>query len=185
MLDKIYQDTRQRMQKTVEATSRELATIRTGKASPKLLDTVKVEVYGTVMPLNQLATISVPEARLLVLQVFDKSAVGDVTKAIQMADLGMNPAVDGQTIRLPVPPLNEERRKELVRRCRQLAEDGRVAVRNIRRDANELLKKEEKAKSISEDQADDGRDEVQKATDEAIGQIDELLAKKEKEVMEV
>jgi ribosome recycling factor len=185
MLDKIYQETKERMKKTVEATSRELATVRTGKASPKLLDTIKVETYGTVMPLNQLATISVPEARLLVLQVFDKSTVGDITKAIQMADLGMNPAVDGQIIRLPVPPLNEERRKELVKRCKQLAEDGRVAVRNIRRDANELLKKEEKAKSISEDQAADGRDEVQKATDEAIGEIDDMLGKKEKEVMEV
>jgi ribosome recycling factor len=185
MLEEFYKDTKDRMQKTVDSVSRELSTVRTGKASAHLLDTVRVEAYGSTMPLNQLATVTVPEARLLVVQVFDKNTVGDVVKAIQKADLGLNPAVDGQLIRLPVPALNEERRKDLVRHCKNLAEEGRVAIRNIRRDVNDRIKKEEKASNISEDQSKDGFDEVQKFTDEYIEKIDELLAKKEKEVMEV
>ncbi len=185
MLEELYKDTKERMQKTVDSVSRELSTVRTGKASAHLLDTVRVEAYGSTMPLNQLATITVPEARLLVVQVFDKNTVGDVVKAIQKADLGLNPAVDGQLIRLPVPALNEERRKDLVRHCKNLAEEGRVAIRNIRRDVNDRIKKEEKASNISEDQSKDGLDEVQKLTDEYIKKIDELVAKKEKEVMEV
>jgi ribosome recycling factor len=185
MLEQLFKEANERMRKSVESVSREFATVRTGKASPHLLDTVKVQAYGSVMPLNQLATINIPEARLMVVQAFDKSTVGDIVKAIQKADLGLNPAVDGQTVRLPIPPLNEERRKELVKHCKQLAEDGRVAVRNIRRDVNDQIKKEEKAGNLSEDQAADGRDEVQKVTDDSIGEIDRLLAKKEKELMEV
>jgi ribosome recycling factor len=159
--------------------------VRTGKASPSLLDTVRVEAYGTQMPVNQLATVATPEPRLLVLQAFDKNTVGDIVRGIQVADLGLNPVVDGQTIRIPVPPLNEERRKEMVKRCKGIAEEGRVSVRNIRRDANDSLKKAEKDKEISEDQLKKGLDEVQKLTDEYIKKIDDLLEKKEKDLMEV
>jgi len=185
MLEQIYKEARERMRKSIESVAREFGTVRTGKASPHLLDTVRVEAYGSVMPINQLATISVPEARLLVVQAFDKTTVGDIVKAIQKADLGLNPAVDGQIIRLPIPPLNEERRKELVKHCKNLAEDGRVAVRNIRREYNDRLKKEQKDKNISEDQEKDGREEVQTITDESIKKIDEMLEKKEKDVMAV
>ena len=185
MKDDIIRDARNRMGKSIEAVTKEFAAVRTGKASIHLLDTVKVEVYGTTLPLNQLASVSAPEARLLSVQVFDKSAVGEVVKGIQRADLGLNPAVDGQLIRITVPPLNEERRLELARHCKQLAEDGRVAIRNIRRDANDQFKKAEKDKDVSEDQAADGRDSVQELTNDFIDKIDELLEKKESEVMEV
>lgn len=185
MLETIITDTKQRMQKSLEAVSRELGAVRTGKASVHLLDTVKVEAYGSVMPLNQVANATAPEPRLLVVQAFDKSTVGDIVKGIQKADLGLNPVVDGQIIRIPVPALNEERRKELAKHCKTLAEEGRVAVRNIRRDANEQAKKAQKNKEISEDQEADLHDDVQKLTDEFIKKIDELVAKKEKEVMEV
>ena len=185
MLENLYKETKDRMNKTIEAVAKEFSAIRTGKASSHLLDTVKVEAYGTVMPLNQVATITVPEPRLLVVQAFDKSTVGDIVKGIQKADIGLNPLVDGQVVRLPVPPLNEERRKELVKHCKHVAEDGRVAIRNIRRDVNETIKKEEKASSISEDQSKDGLDEVQKITNEFIEMIDGMLARKETEVMEV
>jgi len=185
MMNDILKDTESRMSKTIEAVSKELGAVRTGKASAHLLDSVKVEAYGTTMPLSQLAGISAPEARLLVVQAYDKSTVGDIVKGIHKADLGLNPNVDGQTIRLAVPPLNEERRRELVRHCKHLAEDGRVAIRNIRRDANEQIKKAEKDKHISEDQAADGRDEIQKLTDDYINTVDELVERKEAEVMEV
>ena len=137
------------------------------------------------MPLNQLASISTPEVRLLVVQAFDKNTVGDITKAIQKADLGLNPAVDGQIIRLPVPPLNEERRKDMVKRCKGVAEDGRVAIRNVRRDANEQIKDGEKSKDISEDDSRKAKDEAQVLTDKYIKQIDALCVKKEQELMEV
>ena len=185
MLEKLYKETEERMHKTLEAVSREFTAVRTGKASVHLLDTVKVEAYGTRMLLNQVATVSAPEPRLLVVQAFDKSTVGDIVKGIQMADLGLNPQVDGQIIRLPIPALNEERRKELARHCRNIAEEGRVAVRNIRRDANEGIKKAQKDKTISEDQQADDLERIQKLTDEHIKEVDKLLAKKEKEVMEV
>lgn len=185
MLDAVKNDTRERMDKTVEATARELSSVRTGKASVHLLDSVKVEAYGSVMPLNQVATASTPEPRLIVVSAFDKTTVPDIVKAIQKADLGLNPLVDQQTIRIPVPALNEERRKELVKHCKNVSEDGRVAVRNIRRDANEQVKKAQKDKEISEDQEADLHDDIQKMTDEHIKKIDDLLSDKEKEVMEV
>ena len=185
MLEAIYKETRERMAKSVEAVSREFATVRTGKASPHLLDTVKVEAYGAVMPLNQMATSSVPEPRLLLVQAFDKSTVGEIVKGIQKADLGLNPTVDGQIIRIPIPALTEERRKELVKHCKQIAEDGKIAVRNIRRDANEQTKNIQKEKQISEDQEADAHDEIQKITDEQTKKIDDLLEQKEKDVMEV
>ncbi|UCC44509.1 MAG: ribosome recycling factor [Candidatus Zixiibacteriota bacterium] len=185
MLDSIYTETKERMKKTVDAIVRELSAIRTGKASVHLLDGVKVEAYGTAMPLNQVGTIAAPEPRLLVITAFDKSVVGEIARAIQKADLGLNPAVDGTVVRLPVPPLNEERRKELVKRCKQIAEEGRIAIRNVRRAANEQIKKAQKDKAISKDQGADGHDEVQEFTDDYIKQIDVLVEKKEKEVMEV
>lgn len=185
MLDVIQSEAKERMRKTLESVTREFGAIRTGKASVSLLDTVRVDAYGTRMPLNQLATIAAPEPRLLVVQAFDKTTVGDIVKAIQMANLGLNPMAEGQTIRVPVPPLNEERRKELVKLCRTAAEDARVAIRNIRRDANERIKKEQKAKTISEDEQKEGLAEVQKMTDDYIKKIDEALEKKEKQVMEV
>ncbi len=185
MLDKLKKEAHERMHKTVEAVNREFHTIRTGKASPSLLDTIVVEAYGSRMPINQLGTISTPEARLLVVQAFDKSTVGDIVKAIQAADLGLNPQPDGQIIRIPIPPLNEERRKNLVKQAKHVAEEGRVAIRNIRRDANDELKQAEKSSDISEDQMHDGFDEIQKITDEHIKEIDDLLEAKEKDVMEV
>ena len=185
MMDDILNDAGNRMSKTIEAVTKELSAVRTGKASAHLLDTVKVEAYGGTMPLNQLATVSAPEARLLIVQAFDKSTVGEIVKGIQRAELGLNPAVDNQTIRIAVPPLNEERRKELVKHCKQLAEDGRIAIRNIRRDANDQLKKAEKNKSLSEDQAADGLDNIQELTNSFIEKIDDLVEKKEAEVLEV
>ncbi|KAA3634288.1 MAG: ribosome recycling factor [Calditrichaeota bacterium] len=185
MLDQLKKDAADRMHKSVDATAKELASVRTGKASVHLLDSVKVEAYGSVMPLNQVATASSPEPRLLVVSAFDKTTVGDIIKGIQKADLGLNPIADGATIRIPIPALNEERRKELVKHCKTVAEDGKIAIRNIRRDANDHIKKAQKDKEISEDQEKDLHDEIQKMTDEHTKQIDEILVKKEAEVMEV
>jgi len=185
MLDELYKQTQDKMNKTVESVKRELGTVRAGKATPHLLDTVKVEAYGTMMPLNQVATVTAPEPRLLVVQAFDKSTVGNIIKGIQVADLGLNPSADGQLIRVPVPALNEDRRKDLVKHCRDIAEKGRVAVRNNRRDANEAAKKGLKDKLISEDQEKLALEKVQKFTDDFIKQIDETLVKKEKDIMEV
>ena len=175
----------QKMDKTVEVVASEFRAVRTGKANAHLLDTVKVEAYGTSMPLNQVATVNAPEPRLLVVQAFDKSTIGDIIKGIQSADLGLNPIADGATIRVPIPALNEERRKEMARQCKHLAEEGRVAIRNIRREANEHIKKLQKDKEVSEDQEHDLHDEIQKLTDNHTKKIDTLLAEKEKEVMEV
>lgn len=175
----------QKMDKTVEVVASEFRSVRTGKASSHLLDTVKVEAYGTSMSLNQVATVNAPEPRLLVVQAFDKSTIGDIIKGIQSADLGLNPIADGANIRVPIPALNEERRKEMARQCKHLAEEGRVAIRNIRREANEHIKKLQKDKEVSEDQEHDLHDEIQKLTDNHTKKIDTLLAEKEKEVMEV
>ncbi len=185
MLDALYKEVREHMDKSVDAIKREFASVRTGKASPHLLDTVVVEAYGTTMPLNQVATVSAPEPRLIVVQAFDKSTVGDIIKGIQKADLGLNPSADGALIRIPIPALNEERRKELVRHCKNIAEEGRIACRNIRRDANDRVKAMQKESEISEDQEKDAHDEIQKITDDHTKKIDDLLAKKEEEVMEV
>jgi ribosome recycling factor len=185
MLETLYKDVKGHMRKSVEAITREFGSVRTGKASVHLLDTVKVEAYETVMPLNQVATVAAPEPRLLVVQPFDKSTVGNIVKAIQKADLGLNPLVEGHFIRVPVPALNEERRRELVKHCKHIAEEGRVAIRNIRRDANERLKKAFKDKQVSEDDEKEGLEEIQKITNDTIKEIDILLARKETEVMEV
>lgn len=185
MLNEIQSDTERRMKKTIESMQGELAGIRSGKATPALLDGVKVEAYGQKTPLNQLSSISVPDPKSLLVQPWDKSIIGDVVKAIQAADLGLNPQAEANLIRIPIPPLSEERRKELVKLCKKIAEDNRVAVRNIRRDANDKLKKAEKDKAVSEDQMHDGMDNVQKATDKYIKQIDDLMEAKEKEIMSV
>lgn len=185
MLDALKKDLKDRMHKSVDTVDKEFRAVRTGKANTHLLDTVKVNAYGTTMPINQVATVNAPEPRLLVLQAFDKTVVGEIVKGIQAADLGLNPIVDGALIRVPIPALNEERRKELVRHCHKVAEDGRVAIRNIRREANDALKKLQKDKKISEDEERKSHDEVQKITDENIKLIDDHLKNKEKEVMEV
>lgn len=185
MIQEILKDAKEKMTKTAENVRHELSSVRTGKASSHLLDSIRVEAYGSVMPLNQLATVSTPEPRMMTVQVFDKGTVNDVVRAIQKSDLGLNPSVDGTLIRILLPALNEERRKELVRHCKHVAEEGRVAVRNIRRDANEHLKKSLKEHKISEDEEKHALTDVQKLTDEAIHEIDAVLTRKEKEVMEV
>lgn len=186
MMDELFAETRERMEKAVDAVRREFAKIRTGKATVSLLDGVKVEAYGSMVPLRQVANISVPEARLLVVQPWDKKLLGDIEKAIQSADLGLNPSNDGNIIRVPIPPLTEERRKELVRYVHKLAEEGRVAVRNVRRDVNEILKELEKKGDISEDEYHRAHDKtIQEMTDESTHEIDAALAKKEAELMEV
>jgi len=174
-----------RMNEAVDAMRREFATVRTGKATPALLDTVRVDAYGSKMPLNQVATIHAPEPSLLVVQPFDKSIAGDVEKAILSADLGLNPANDGNVIRVPIPALNEERRKEYVRLLHKLAEEGRVSVRHARQVARDDLKERVKDHDISEDEGHRQADRVQEMTDQFIGEIDTLLEHKEQEVMQV
>ncbi len=185
MIDEVLKDARTRMQKAVEATARELATLRTGRASPALLEHIKVEYYGTLVPLNQLASISVPEPRLLVVQPWDRGATRAIEKAILQSELGLVPSSDGVVLRIPIPPLTEERRRELVRVARKYAEEGRVAVRNIRREAKETLEELEDAGEISEDQARRAQEELQKLTDRFIAEIDALVQKKEVEILEV
>lgn len=184
-INEIKTDAEERMQKAVENTRLEFTKIRTGKASPALLDTVRVSYYGNMVPLKQVATINTPEPRLITIQPWEKGIIGEIEKAIQQADLGLNPMNDGSLIRLPIPQLTEERRKDLVRLCHKLAEEGRIATRNVRRDANEKLKQSEKNHEISEDQFHTTVDEIQTITDKYVGQIDELLKLKENEVMEV
>ena len=176
---------KQRMDGAVEALHREFAGLRTGRASAGMLDPVHVEAYGSLMPLSQVGTVGVPEPRLLTVQVWDKGMVKAVEKAIREAGLGLNPQPDGQLIRVPVPDLNTERRQELVKVANKYAEQSRVAVRNVRRDAMDEVKKEEKAKAISEDEMKTLSDKVQKLTDEAIKKIDEALGHKEKDIMVV
>ncbi|HDP68389.1 MAG TPA: ribosome recycling factor [Candidatus Marinimicrobia bacterium] len=184
MIDDILKDTENRMQKSVDTIHQELAAIRTGRANPAILDSIKVEYYGSLIPLKQIANVATPDPRLLVVQVFDKSAVPAVDKAIKAADLGINPQADGNLVRLPIPPLTEERRRELVKYAHKIAEDGKIAVRNVRRDANDMLKELEKEHEISEDQSHDGMESVQKLTDKFIQEIDELFKKKEQEIMD-
>src|SRR5213596_3578009 len=176
---------RRRMQGAIQLLKQELGGLRTGRASPSLLEPVQVEAYGTHMPLNQLATVSVPEPRLLTVQVWDKSMVHAVERAIINANLGLNPATEGQLLRLRIPELNEERRKELVKVAHRYAETARVAVRHVRRDGLDMVKKLEKNHEISEDDQERLANDVQKATDGTISEIDQLLAAKEKEILTV
>ena len=174
-----------RMDDALDAIRREFATVRTGKATPALLDTVKVDAYGSKMPLNQVATVSTPDASLLVVQPFDQSLLEDVEKAIHQADLGLNPGNDGTVIRVPIPSLNEERRREYVKLLHKLAEEGRVSVRHARQVARDELKERARDHELSDDEEHRQMDEVQKLTDGFITKIDELLKKKEAEVMQV
>lgn len=184
-IKEIQKDAEERMQKAVENTRSELTKIRTGKASPALLDTIRVSYYGNMTPLKQVASISTPEPRLITIQPWEKNLIGEIEKAILKSDLGLNPVNDGVVIRLPIPQLTEERRKDLVRLCHKLVEEGRIAIRNVRRDANDQLKKSEKEHTISEDQYHTAIDEVQKITDKYIKQVDDILKMKEDEIMEV
>jgi ribosome recycling factor len=176
-------DLERRMKSAVEAMKHDLSGLRTGRANTALLDTIHVEVYGAQMPLNQLATVSVPEPRLLSVQVWDRSNVGPVEKAIRSAGLGLNPINDGNNLRLPIPDLTEDRRKELAKLASQYAEKARIAVRNVRRDGMEALKADEHKKEISEDERKRHETEVQKLTDETVKSVDEEFARKEKEIL--
>ena len=185
MIADVISDAQRRMDKSVEATRREFHTIRTGRASTGLLDRVSVHAYGSSMPLNQLATISVPEPRLLQIAPFDKSTIRDIERAILESDLGLTPSNDGQIVRLPVPQLTEERRRDLVKQVRHLAEEGRVAARNIRRDAIHHLKELEKSGENGSDEVRRSEERLQKLTDEHVAAIDAALKAKEAEIMEV
>lgn len=176
---------KRRMHGALQVLKQELSGLRTGRASPNLLDHVQIEAYGSHMPLNQLATVSIPEPRMISVQVWDKSMVKAVEKGIIAANLGLNPSIDGQVLRLRMPELNEERRKELAKIAHKYAETARVAVRHVRRDGQELLKKLEKDKKMSQDEHTRASGEVQKATDQSIADIDQALATKEKEIMTV
>ena len=178
-------DLKRRMAGAVTALRHDLASLRTGRASANLLDPIEVDAYGASMPLNQVATVSVPEARLLSIQVWDRSMVAAVEKAILKSDLGMTPNTEGQVIRLRVPEMNQQRRQEMVKVAHKYAEQGRVAARHVRRDGMDLLKKLEKDGHVSEDDVARQSDQVQKATDQTISEIDQALASKEKEIMQV
>ena len=184
-LKKIYTETEERMKKAIDSIKKEFAVIRTGKASTAILDGIKVDYYGNPTPLSQVANIAAPDPRLLVIQPWEKKMIPEIVKAIQKSDLGLNPQNDANVIRLPIPPLNEERRKELVKLVKKGSEDGKVELRNIRRDSNEALKKAEKSKTISEDDSRKGLEHVQKITEDYIAKIEELMEKKEKEIMEI
>jgi ribosome recycling factor len=184
-MDPIIKDAKSRMDKSLEALRSELVKIRTGKATTALLDGIKVEYYGTQTPLNQIANVTVLDAHTLSVTPWDKTVVQAVDKAILEANIGLNPVSDGTNLKVPIPPLNEERRKELVKLVKKFGEDSKIAVRNIRRDANDHLKKSEKDKKLSEDQLKDAEDEVQNLTDEHIKKVDDILKHKEDEIMEV
>lgn len=179
------QKARQRMEGAIEALRREFAGVRTGKASPALLDSVRVEAYGSLVPLNQVGTVSAPEARMLIVQPWDKTLIKAIEKGLRESDLGINPSNDGQVIRIPIPALTEERRREYVKMLHKLTEEARVAVRNVRRDANDEIKHRQKDDGLSEDDIRREQGEVQKLTDQFIAKIDELMKHKEAEIMEV
>ena len=173
------------MDETIDSVKHRLGKIRTGKASPAMLDSVKVEYYGAPTPLKQLATIAVPEPRLLTVKPFDRSAIGAIEKALQASNLGMNPASDGMMIRLQIPELTEDRRKELGKQAREIGEEGKIAVRRVRQEANDQLKKEQKDGDITEDELHKDRDEIQKLTDRFCEQIDKIVDAKHEEIMEI
>jgi ribosome recycling factor len=185
MLDDVYRDTESKMKKAIEATTSDFATIRTGRASPSLLDRLHVEAYGSTVPLKQVASVNSPDGRSLLVTAFDKSVVPAIRKAIETSDLGLNPNVDGSTIRLSIPPLTEERRKELVKLVKKKSEEHKVAIRNIRHHANDEVKALAKKGTITDDQIKRGTDQVQKLTDKYVKQIDDLVHGKEQEIMEV
>ncbi len=184
MLDDIYQDTRESMEKTITSLNTELNRVRTGRANLSLMDGIRVDYYGTLTPLNQMASLSVPESRLITIQPWDATVIKEIEKAILKSDLGLTPSNDGKIIRIAIPPLTEERRKQLAKTVHKTCEDHTVAIRNLRRDANEMLKGLKKDGDISEDDAFRGQDQVQKITDVFIAQIDSIYKDKEKEILE-
>ena len=184
MIESIYDETQEKMGKSLSALENELKRVRTGRASQSLLDGIRVDYYGTVTPLNQMASISVPESRLVTVQPWDVSVIRDIEKAILKSDLGLTPSNDGKLIRISIPPLTEERRKELVKVVNKMTEDHKVAIRNIRRDSNELLKGMKKDGDISEDDAFKAQDQVQNITDDHIKRVDGIYKEKEKEILE-
>lgn len=185
MLNDIYADVKDRMNKAIAALKKEFASIRAGRANTALLDRITVDYYGVPTPIPQMATVSAPEARLLVIQPWDKNIIPEIEKAILKSDLGITPNNDGSVIRLALPQLTQERRNELVKLIKKKGEEGRVAVRNIRRDGNDMVKDLEKENEISEDDSRRAQDEIQKITDNFIKEIDQVIAKKEEEVLEV
>lgn len=184
MIEDIYQETRENMGKSVEDLKREFKKVRTGRASLSILDGIRVNYYGTPTPLNQMATLAVPESRLITIQPWDVSGIKEIEKAILKSDLGLTPSSDGKIVRIAIPPLTEERRKELVRVINKMSEEHKVAVRNIRRDANEMLKDLKKEGDISEDEAFKAQDQVQKITDDYINLVEQVTKEKEKEILE-
>ncbi|MBH0229304.1 ribosome recycling factor [Halobacillus yeomjeoni] len=185
MSDAVINETKQQMEQAVQAFSRQLATVRAGRAKPNILDNVYVDYYGAATPLNQLAQVSAPEPRLLVITPYDKSAIAEIEKAIQKADLGLSPSSDGNIVRINIPALTEERRKDLSKVVGRYAEEAKVQVRNIRRESNDRLKKLEKDGELTEDELRSYQDDVQKATDQHVDKIDKLAKTKEEEIMEV
>jgi ribosome recycling factor len=185
MLDEQYKKTEEHMKKTLELLVHELAGIRTGKASPAILDTIRVNYYGQQVPVKQVANIAVPDVRMITIQPWDRSLMSEIEKAIQASDLGLNPQNDGGTIRLPIPQLTEERRRDLVKVVKRIGEESKVAVRNVRRDTNERIKKLEKEHDISEDEMRSKTEAIQKLTDAYIKKVDDAVAAKEKEVLEL
>ena len=184
MIESIYQETKESMGKSVEALKNELKRLRTGRASLAILDGIKVDYYGTITPLNQMATLAVPESRLITIQPWDASVIKDIEKAILKSDLGLTPSSDGKIIRISIPQLTEDRRKELVKVVHKVCEEHKVSIRNFRRDSNDLMKSMKKEGEISEDDAFKGQDRIQKITDEHIKLIDECFTEKEKEILE-
>lgn len=185
MVKEILSETRTEMRKSVEAFRDETLTVRTGRANVSLLDSIRVEYYGSQVPINQVANVGSPEPRLIVIQPWDKTVIPQIEKGIMSSNLGLVPANDGTNIRLPIPQLTEERRREIVKIVRHMAEEGRISVRNARRDANDLLKEAQKEGDVPEDESKKGQEEVQKLTGEFIKEIDGILAEKEEEIMEV
>ncbi|OHD71158.1 MAG: ribosome recycling factor [Spirochaetes bacterium RBG_16_67_19] len=184
-MEVIKKSAEEKMKKAVKALEDEFKTIRTGRASAALFENIRVDYYEQKVPLNQVATISIPEARLVIIQPWDRSVLAEIEKAIQKSELSVNPNNDGKVIRIAIPPLTEERRKELAKVAKNIAEKSRVSIRNVRRDTNEDIKKKEKDSSLSEDQAKRGMDEIQKLTDKYIEEINAVLGKKDKEIMEI
>ena len=184
MIEDIYQETRENMGKSVDDLKREFKRVRTGRASLSILDGIRVNYYGTPTPLNQMATLAVPESRLITIQPWDVSGIKEIEKAILKSDLGLTPSSDGKIVRIAIPPLTEERRKELVRVINKMSEEHKVAVRNIRRDSNEMLKDLKKEGDISEDEAFKAQEQVQKITDDHINLVDQITKEKEKEILE-
>jgi ribosome recycling factor len=184
MIDSIYQDTKESMEKAIAALKKELKRVRTGRASLSLLDGIKVDYYGTLTPVSQLATLAVPESRLITIQPWDVSVIKEIEKAVLKSDLGLTPTSDGKIVRIAIPPLTEQRRKELVKVVHKICEEHKVSIRNIRRESNEMIKELKKDGEVSEDEAFKSQDKIQKMTDEHIKLVDECYKEKEKEILE-